>query len=744
MVASPATATLVIEPPPTFAKEFAPDSILVGETSVLTFTIDNTVSSVAATALDFTDNLPAGLVVATPASASTTCSGGTFSASAGAGSVGYSGGWVGAGASCTLSVNVTAATPGAYANTTGDLTSSSGNSGSAMDTLDVGGAPVGLSKAFSPDSVGLGVVSTLTFTIDNTGNAAPATALDFDDIFPGGLVVASPSNLSTTCTGGTLTATSGGNTIDYAGGSVGAGASCTVEVDIANTTTGSFTNTSSELTSSLGNSGTATATLNVGGTPVGFSKAFAPDTIIVGGVSTLTFTIDNTANATPATLLDFTDNLPAELTLATPVNASTTCTGGTLTAAAGGSVISYAGGTAAASAACTVQADVTGTSVGSFANTSGDLTSSFGNSGSATATLVVNQDPNVIVEETMEVIRNFMNRRADLITVEDPDLTPLLDGPGLGPPLDASVYFDPNGSDFSFATSLSRLAYAATAGQREQQRQALAALGYLNGSNGPAVPRFDIWAQGSFTRYNDSSAGQSNEGYFGLLYLGAHYRVRPNLALGVLGQFDWTDEEDDSTGIGADGKGWLAGPYVVGRLGGNLYWQARGAWGTSDNNVTPFGTYTDDFQTTRWLASGKVEGRFYAGNWRFSPRAGLIYFEESQHSYVDSNGLTIPSQVVSLGRATFGPEVGYQMALSDGGYFEPSLGMSGIWDFDEDAKGLAGIVSGPEELRARVTGGFTFRSGEGLGFRASGFYDGIGDSEFEAYGGKLKLVVPIQ
>ena len=70
--------------------------------------------------------------------------------------------------------------------------------------------------------------------------------------------------------------------------------------------------------------------------------------------------------------------------------------------------------------------------------------------------------------------------------------------------------------------------------------------------------------------------------------------------------------------------------------------------------------------------------------------------------------------------------------------------MSGIWDFDEDPKSLAGIVSGPEDLRARVTGGLTFRSGEGLGFKASGFYDGIGDKQFESYGGKLKLVVPLQ
>jgi hypothetical protein len=47
-------------------------------------------------------------------------------------------------------------------------------------------------------------------------------------------------------------------------------------------------------------------------------------------------------------------------------------------------------------------------------------------------------------------------------------------------------------------------------------------------------------------------------------------------------------------------------------------------------------------------------------------------------------------------------------------------------------------------IEATVDGSPVTGTGEGLGFRASGFYDGIGDSAFEAYGGKLKLVVPIQ
>ena len=74
-----------------------------------------------------------------------------------------------------------------------------------------------------------------------------------------------------------------------------------------------------------------------------FSKAFAPAAIASGGVSRLTFTIDNTANVTPATALAFTDTLPAGVTVAGTPAAAATC-GGTVTAGAGSGTVSFSGG----------------------------------------------------------------------------------------------------------------------------------------------------------------------------------------------------------------------------------------------------------------------------------------------------------------------------------------------------------------------------------------------------------------
>ncbi|MCP3912391.1 MAG: hypothetical protein GY713_15715 [Actinomycetia bacterium] len=119
-----------------FSKSFAPATIVAGTTSTLTFTIDNGLSATAASALDFTDPLPAGVVVAAPPNPSTTC-GGVLSPSPGDTSISFSGGTVGANSTCTVEVDVTSATAGEYANTTGDLTSSQGNHGFASATLTV-------------------------------------------------------------------------------------------------------------------------------------------------------------------------------------------------------------------------------------------------------------------------------------------------------------------------------------------------------------------------------------------------------------------------------------------------------------------------------------------------------------------------------------------------------------------------------------------------------------------------------
>ncbi|WP_084005016.1 DUF7933 domain-containing protein [Gilvimarinus polysaccharolyticus] len=541
---------------PTFSKTFAPEKIEPGDTAVLTFTLNNSANVTAAMTVSFSDVLPALMVVGTPSNASTNCVGGTLNAPDNGGSIIYMGGEIPANSSCQIVVDILApSTEGLYLNTTSDLTSSFGNSGPASSTLEVienvlflplpvdqdfesipiqqvrsndplldipgfryeqnspagrfairsdfdpdgmriasmdnpGGESInhiilgfdgsahpagqglyldfnwfdhgdegdpldvveirgtptdawlqvysfssnsdngdwtsvtnleltavlngsgqslsnqsqirfgqndnfpintdGISlddieigpsvkfdKAFSPTLVALGDSARLTFSIDNRGTL-DATGINFSDNLPAGMTLATPANVISTCNG-SLTAVNGTSLIDYSGGSLVAGASCTIEVDVLTSAPGDLINTSSALTSSAGDSGSASATLTVNEAP-SFGISFSPTQITPGQSTTISFTIDNSSSSAAATGLGFSLPLPAGMEVASPMNLSDGCGGALIVT---GNTLDYSGGSVAAGASCNISLDVTafiGSNSSSSFSPMATLSSSLGSS----------------------------------------------------------------------------------------------------------------------------------------------------------------------------------------------------------------------------------------------------------------------------------------------------------------------------------------------------------------------------
>ncbi|GAB4201745.1 MAG: hypothetical protein Tsb002_38410 [Wenzhouxiangellaceae bacterium] len=310
-VASPAWAQ------PTFDKTFIPDSIGPGSSSRLTFTIDNG-GSIPVLDLTFTDNLPAGVTIATPANVISDCVNALIDAPEGGATITFSNARLGASQTCTTSVDVTASTPGTYMNVSGDLTSTAGNSGTATDDLTVTTARPGFSKAFSPATLGVGQRSTLTLTIDNSANPGLVTGISFIDPLPLGMEIADPANAATDCLAATLTAPQGGDQISIIGGALLAGNICTVSVDIRATAPGRLENVTSELASSPGgplvSSGRAGAVLDVTvGDNLILTKEFTDDPVLPGGAVNLEFTLTNRSRLNDAIDISFTDDLDATL-----------------------------------------------------------------------------------------------------------------------------------------------------------------------------------------------------------------------------------------------------------------------------------------------------------------------------------------------------------------------------------------------------------------------------------------------
>lgn len=257
------------------------------------------------------------------------------------------------------------------------------------------------SKSFSPSQINAGGVSTLTYTIENLTSSA-ATNLAFSDsldlVAPlGGITLAIPANASTTCGLANLVANDGASSISLSGAQLVASSSCTVTVDVTSNVVSRHASVSGDLTSSLGNSGPATAELVVDepavvvGAP-SFSKSFSPNQISLNSVSTLTYIISNGNPNNAVRGLTFVEQLPTGVTIAAPVsNASTTCmpalNGSTLSGSVGGNTVTFSGFTIAAASQCSVTVNVTASLAQAFTSTSGDLTSDQGNSGTASATI---------------------------------------------------------------------------------------------------------------------------------------------------------------------------------------------------------------------------------------------------------------------------------------------------------------------------------------------------------------------
>jgi len=382
------------QPTPTFTKAFTPNTIGDGSVATLRFDITNS-SGASVTNLAFTDILPVGMNMATPAIPSSTC-GGTLTAPDGGGMITFTGGSVGASTSCTLTVDVTAGAEATYTNTSGDLTSSAGNSGPATADLDVTFLRPGFSKSFSPNPISFNSRSTLTFTIDNSINEGDVFRLAFTDNLPSGMVIANPANAATTCNASILTAVPGSSTFTLTpdflspNPALDANNTCTVSVDVIGTTTGLLHNASGELTSRISlngadqSSGKANATLEVVASPVTLIKTFTDDPVRPDETVTLEFTVTNFDRTFSATAIAFTDDLDAALSglAATGLPMNDVCGAGSQIS--GTSLLTLTGGSLAAEGSCTFSVTLQvpgGAAPGTYPNTTSAVTATVDGAG---------------------------------------------------------------------------------------------------------------------------------------------------------------------------------------------------------------------------------------------------------------------------------------------------------------------------------------------------------------------------
>jgi hypothetical protein len=300
--------------------------------------------------------------------------------------------------------------------------------------------------------------------------------------------------------------------------------------------------------------------------------------------------------------------------------------------------------------------------------------------GSASNTLeVINQ----IVEITQEAIAGFMLGRANNLASNQPGLTRFLMGDDCGGAFSAN----------------------ATEG---------------SGSISGCVSQGNTWAE--------ITGAWSGDDSYTLGTFGAHSFINPNLLIGGMLQFDYAEDSANN----ASGTGWMVGPYFVAQVPDQpLFFEGRLLYGQTDNDISPLGTYTDSFETERWLAQLRATGEYQYQATTLMPLLDFTYTDDTQKAYTDSLGNTIPGQTVSLMQVSAGMDFSTPIPVSTGA-LELTGGLSGIYSASD------GAAAAPEfeNLRGRTHLGLNYGMESEANLSATILYDGLG-TDYESYGASL-------
>jgi hypothetical protein len=214
---------------------------------------------------------------------------------------------------------------------------------------------------------------------------------------------------------------------------------------------------------------------------------------------------------------------------------------------------------------------------------------------------------------------------------------------------------------------------AAATGGPVMAAGSLSALDKLVGRNGKQR-RLDIWFQ---ARWQGVRAG----GLTGNVVMGAvgmDYLITPKALIGGFVTVDFGNVREVAGPGNVSGTGWIAGVYAGGRLSKNLILDGLAGGGMSWNRISPFGTYTDGYTSTRLLASTSLTGNWDRGSWTFAPRLQVSYNSETSAAYVDSLGVTIAPNMVSTFEAAAGPGFSYRFVTDGGMTIEPGLTLEAV------------------------------------------------------------------
>lgn len=263
-------------------------------------------------------------------------------------------------------------------------------------------------------------------------------------------------------------------------------------------------------------------------------------------------------------------------------------------------------------------------------------------------------------------------------------------------------------------------------------------------SAGGKALRFNMWLNGAYTGIKKTDAGGEFEGGVANVVGGVDYKLTKNFLIGIAGGYENVDIDTTFNNGTFDGNGYTIAGYMgyAKQLSGGpvLAWDFSGGYTAVDYDVSrTVAGITGSFDADRWFLSSNLTATFRAKNkkLRMSPKIGLLYLEESQDSYTESNGTPVGSALIALGRFTGGAEVGYQLNVGKPMLrsIEPFAKAYVEWDWEHE-KGVdlgGGRTSAADDYGFVAGGGVNLNFNDRLSGRVEGSANALGRDELDIW-----------
>jgi hypothetical protein len=191
---------------------------------------------------------------------------------------------------------------------------------------------------------------------------------------------------------------------------------------------------------------------------------------------------------------------------------------------------------------------------------------------------------------------------------------------------------------------------------------------------GETFNNIGMWGSYAYSSFENDFSRTKYDGRRYMFFGGVDFAPQDNMVLGVSVGYEDTDIDTDFNLGKLNSDGWTIAPYFGMIL--NDTWNADISAGYSavdTDQQRSLGAITSKVDTTRWFASGNINGFTQVNNWLLTARAGLLRAESKDDGFteVGAGGLTVGSSETKLTQFNIGAEVAYAM-----GNFEPYFSAS--------------------------------------------------------------------